>query len=322
MLRRILQIGQMHAGGIVVVALHRRCRCRRARWPRPNGWCARTARRTRPTWPARACGAADIPPRRPRNWSRRAPRAPRPRRPRRGRPGLGIGFGGVVSSSGAASSGAAAALAEPGIRVLRHHPRHRHGALGQRGEAGRIDRAWTKRSAARLPDEHAQAEVAALRAFQMLGLARSRRCTLSEVPPTSTHPPHRPRRRARGRSGRQADQARPWPRAITPRQPVRDLPAARAQRPPDRAPRASARARNTPRRGAPHIGDRHRLDRAPLSPAVGITRPNTCICRASCSQRLPVLSSDISRPGLHLCARPRQFDLRHVRLHLAAARPA
>ena len=37
----------------------------------------------------------------------------------------------------------------------------------------------------------------------------------------------------------------------------------------------------------------------PRVSAIGISRPNTCHCRASCSQRLPVDSRDISSPAFN-----------------------
>ena len=56
--------------------------------------------------------------------------------------------------------------------------------------------------------------------------------------------------------------------------------------------------------------------------AVGIMRPNTCICRASCSQRLPVLSSDISRPAFTWARARSQLLLGHAAPAPCAAPPA
>ena len=62
-------------------------------------------------------------------------------------------------------------LGQAGVGVLGHHLGHCDGALGQGGEAGRVQRGGRHDGGA-LAQEHAQAKVAALGALDVLGFAQ------------------------------------------------------------------------------------------------------------------------------------------------------
>ena len=82
----------------------------------------------------------------------------------------------VVGSVGSTRSSASrlrrrGGVGEARVGILGHHPRHRHGALGQFLEAGGIHGAGRDHGRP-LPQEHPQPEVAAFRALDVLGLAQ------------------------------------------------------------------------------------------------------------------------------------------------------
>ena len=76
-------------------------------------------------------------------------------------------------------------LGQAGVRVLRHHPGHRHRALGQRGEAGRVDAWWTETMAARCRGTRA-GQGRGLRTARHARSCPAGAATTSEVPATST----------------------------------------------------------------------------------------------------------------------------------------
>ncbi len=63
-------------------------------------------------------------------------------------------------------------VGQPGIWVLRHHTRHRHGTFGQFLEAGRVHGAG-RHDRRMLAQEHPQAEVAAFGALDVFRLAEA-----------------------------------------------------------------------------------------------------------------------------------------------------
>ena len=75
------------------------------------------------------------------------------------------------SRSSATGFGRRGGVGQAGVGILGHHPRHRHGALGQLLEAGGIHRAG-RDDGGPLAQEHPQPEVAAFRALDVLGLAQ------------------------------------------------------------------------------------------------------------------------------------------------------
>ena len=207
--------------------------------------------------------------------------------------------------------------ASPAIRVLRHHPRHRDGALRElaRSRAGSSGGGGDDGGA--LAHEHPQAEIAALGPLDMLGLARA-----GAAPRASAGDQHRVRRIGPGAPGARAIRScssvehRPSRRQLLRDVGERRDPRGRAERRQRRAARGTAARRRAARRPVVTA-----LIFATVS-AVGMTRPNTWICRASCSQRLPVLSSDISSVAF-TCARARASSAsRHVGAAPCAAPPA
>ncbi len=207
------------------------------------------------------------------------------------------------------------ALAQAGEPVLRHHARHRHACSTRRAKpAGSALVAETM--ALRVPTNTRRPR-SRLRALQLLDLAQA-----------ALHA-------ERGAGHRIASAASaPALPGLAEQSYLQQCRAALmppASRRPRRARHLAQPARAPPASGCRGTAARPRAARRPASPrrscatvsAVGMMRPNTWICRASCSQRLPVLSSDISRLAFS-CARARSSscDLGHVAPAPCAAPPA
>ena len=218
------------------------------------------------------------------------------------------------SAASARSSGAGSTqrglLGEAAVRVLRHHARHRHRALGELRKRRRVDRGRRYDGGAVCRRTRAGRD----RGPRTARRARSGRAGAARRDGGAGDQHRvrgvRPGALARDRSGPAAARLRPSRRQL-----LRDL-GERGTREAGPSAASVGRPRNSRAAARCTSASVTALSFATVS-AVGITRPNTWSCRASCSQRLPVLSSDISSDAF-TCARARASSgSRHFVLHLA-----